>query len=175
MQRAIGLFCLICTACSHGVGPTRQADGGYRLSCKGPLVDCLKQAERACRDQGYRVDSAHDRVNLLGAESGQSQVPVRKSDAVIYCGSSGPEDERPPIRLQREEAVPSPAASSAAPPAAPARVCVPGGTQACVGPGGCSGGQACASDGSHFDVCNCAANPPSSAPAPATAPAAPAP
>ena len=38
---------------------------------------------------------------------------------------------------------------------APARVCVPGATQACVGSGACSGGQACLPDGSGFAPCDC--------------------
>lgn len=36
------------------------------------------------------------------------------------------------------------------------RVCVPGKSEACVGPGGCAGGQRCADDGSAFGVCECA-------------------
>jgi hypothetical protein len=34
---------------------------------------------------------------------------------------------------------------------------VPGATQACVGPGGCSGGQVCAADGGRFEACDCGA------------------
>jgi hypothetical protein len=60
---------------------------------------------------------------------------------------------------------------AAPPPSAPAKpatpACVPGATQACVGPGGCSGGQACAADGLRFDACNCGS--------PTTSPSAPSP
>lgn len=35
-------------------------------------------------------------------------------------------------------------------------VCNPGESQACVGPGGCSGGQRCNDDGSAFEACLCA-------------------
>ena len=35
------------------------------------------------------------------------------------------------------------------------RVCEPGTTQACVGPGACDGGQRCADDGSAWSECNC--------------------
>jgi hypothetical protein len=55
----------------------------------------------------------------------------------------------------------APAASGTALAAAPAsvvtstRACIPGSTQACVGPGACSGGQACSSDGSGFGPCDC--------------------
>ncbi len=37
----------------------------------------------------------------------------------------------------------------------PARVCDPGSTQTCVGPGACQGGQSCNSDGSSWNACEC--------------------
>lgn len=43
---------------------------------------------------------------------------------------------------------------------APAAVCTPGMTQLCVGPGGCTGGQSCLSDGSGWDTCLCDQPPP---------------
>jgi len=52
-------------------------------------------------------------------------------------------------------AVPSPAPTPSAPPAAPPRVCVPGATQACLGPGACSGAQACRDDVSGYLPCDC--------------------
>lgn len=158
-------------ACSRGSGaPVRQADGGYSLSCKGPLSDCLRHAERLCRDDGYTVTEGRDIRDLAGHASGQSQVLIEKSNATIYCGSHA---TRAPIELKREAplepvaaaapAPPTPAPappSSTAPPAgasapAPAAACVPGSTQACVGPAGCSGGQPCKADGTGYEPCNC--------------------
>jgi len=55
------------------------------------------------------------------------------------------------------------AATPVAPPPPPppalavARVCVPGATQACLGPGACSGAQACRDDGAGFLPCHCGA------------------
>jgi hypothetical protein len=37
----------------------------------------------------------------------------------------------------------------------PPTACVPGQSIACVGPGGCSSGQACKSDGSGYEACSC--------------------
>jgi hypothetical protein len=34
-------------------------------------------------------------------------------------------------------------------------VCRPGETQLCVGPGACSGGQACTADGTSYGPCDC--------------------
>jgi hypothetical protein len=135
-----------------------MADGGYSLSCKGSLRECLHNAERICRDQGYTVREARDTRERLGGETGQSQVVIEKSDAIIYCGDTAPHAEP---RLQRETE-PGSSTTQTAAPAVP-RVCVPGATQACIGPAGCSGGQACSPDGSRFGDCNCGA--PQAAPA----------
>lgn len=161
MTRLLWLtFALVSCSAGGGNQPTRLADGGYRLSCRGPLADCLAGADKVCRERGYRIAEGRDARELLGHEQGQSQIEIRKSEAVIYCGGEAfPAErqimeirsERPLTRPQREEA-PAPVE-----PASPtvARACVPGSTQACVGPGGCSGGQACSADGSHFEPCDC--------------------
>lgn len=172
VQPGLLLAAFAVCACSHGSGvPARQADGSYEISCKAPLTDCLHQAERSCRDEGYTVTAASDMHELLGAETGQSQVSVQKSEATFYCGKLPGGRERPMIELKREhplesskpasEAAPTPSsAPEAPPPPPPPRACVPGATQSCIGPGGCSGGQACASDGSHFEPCDCGNPPP---------------
>lgn len=33
--------------------------------------------------------------------------------------------------------------------------CIPGDSHACVGPGGCFGGQVCGQDGAHYEPCDC--------------------
>ena len=151
------LALLFPVACSHGTGrPVRQGDGSYSLSCKSPLSDCLRHAEHLCRDAGYTVAEARDVREFVGHESGQSHVLIQKSDATIYCGTHA---QRPPIELKREPEVaaptppPAPAPVSAPKPTAPA--CVPGSTQACIGPAGCTGGQACSADGTRYEPCNC--------------------
>jgi hypothetical protein len=164
MQRSVSRLVplLFVFGCSGSpAGAVKQADGSYHLACRGPLTECLQRADRICRDKGYAVESARDTRERLGHESGESQIEIRKSEAVIYCGSSVPPAERPMIELKREtpisEAPVAPPATSAAPATPPARACVPGSTQACVGPGGCSGGQACTEDGSRYEPCNCGA------------------
>ena len=44
-----------------------------------------------------------------------------------------------------------------------AKVCTPGQSLPCTGVGGCSGGQACKSDGSGYDACACGSPPPGDA------------
>ncbi len=153
------LFVLAPLACAKGGGsPAKQPDGSYHLVCSGPLSDCLQQTERLCREQGYTVTRARDARERLGHESGESQIEIRKSDAIVYCGDALPPAERPMIELRREPPAVAP------PPAPPTRACVPGATQACVGPGGCSGGQSCAADGARFEACDCGATAPAAAP-----------
>ena len=150
------LLGLVLAACSGSSGkPTKLPDGGYRLSCRGPLSDCLKGADKLCREQGYTVSEARDQLELLGHEQGQSQVEVRKSQATIYCGKTAPAPAHSPDPAQPPPPPPSPSLTPA-PASSPPRVCVPGSSQACVGPGGCSGGQACSADGTHFAPCDCA-------------------
>lgn len=172
MQRAmLGLtlafpLLLVMSACSGGPRPpAKQSDGSYDLSCRGRLTSCLKQAERVCGDKGYTVASARDVRELLGHKAGQSQIGVESSEATIVCGTA-PKEE--PIRLQRAEQLETELPATAPP--APRGACVPGATQACVGPAGCSGGQVCAADGARFETCDC--GPAQAAPA-APPPAAP--
>jgi hypothetical protein len=138
-------------SCSRGGGmPAQQADGSYRLSCTGPLTDCLERAERLCKDEGYTV-MGQDVHELLGHEQGQSQIEVRKSEATIHCGKPQGSGARAFVELKRD-----PVSAAPPPPAKPEPLaCVPGSTQACVGPGGCKGGQACTSDGSRYESCDC--------------------
>jgi hypothetical protein len=151
MARWIGLGLLLVSCSSNSGQPTRLPDGSYRFSCRGPLTDCLKRADKVCRELGYTVTSARDARELLGHEQGQSQIEVRRSEATIHCGTTSPPSSAPP---QESAPVPVPKVAPAAPPE-PARVCIPGSTQACVGPGGCSGGQICSAAGTHFEACDC--------------------
>lgn len=165
-QTWLAVFPWLVACSSGGTGrPVHLADGGYSLSCRGPLADCLRHAERLCRDQGYAVTEARDVREILGHEQGQSRVLIERSDATIYCGDAKP---REAIRLSRETAPPTTATTTPSAPtpsaAPPPRACVPGVTQACVGPGGCTGGQACADDGTRFEPCNCGAAAPGSSP-----------
>ena len=147
----LGLALSACSS-SGGQPPARLPDGGYRLSCRGPLSDCLKSADKVCRERGYMVAGGRDRRELLGHDQGQSQVEVRQSEATIYCGEATPVGAPSPEPPPPPTPSPSP---SLTPAPAPARVCVPGSSQACTGPAGCSGGQACSEDGTHFHACDC--------------------
>jgi hypothetical protein len=137
-------------------------DGTRELTCKHTLPQCLSHVEDVCKGNSYEVLYATDTQKVYGSPS-SSEVESRTSQAVVHC--LGPHQKSMAgAPLPAGVAVPvldanAPAASATAP--APAavvtstRACIPGSTQACVGPGACSGGQACASDGSGFGPCDC--------------------
>ncbi len=163
-------------ACSN----VRQLpNGAFRVQCQDYLDECRQEAENHCLGRDGVVEvSTREYDKLYGTEGHERGVLV--SEVVFYCGDDAP---RAPIPLPPR---PSATASSApgavtgpsvdpglVPPPAPnpagarKRVCVPGTTQMCVGPGACVGGQVCATDGLAWGSCDCGPTPASST-APAT-------
>lgn len=185
-----------CAGTHASVETVHQGDGTIRLKCQAPLVNCLSNADAVCHGDTYEVVRARDQRDHFGQQSGSSQVEVRTSEAIIRCNSAahplGQWDPEglPPLRLQRPPeaegqqpgaaeagvvggvggAAAANAANGANASTANAHVCVPGATQACVGPGKCEGGQSCLPDGSGFAPCDCGTI---GAPAPAPAPSPP--
>jgi hypothetical protein len=151
-------------------------DGVFEIRCKGTtLVNCLQQVERVCKGSEYDVLRAQDQRKRFGGDS-SSVVEERASIAKVRCAATGrplldfykddePEEPIRPWKLERrspEVERPPLAPVVTAPPAAapstadaPKGACVPGSTQACVGPGACNGGQSCLADGSGYAPCDC--------------------
>lgn len=142
-----------------------MSNGTYHIRCKAPLTACLRHAEGLCPGVSYDVLAARDRRTYTGVEP--AVVEHRSSEAVVECGSRGASlfsepDLAKQVEASRErgeedathagqsEADTRP--ESTKPPLA----CTPGLSQACVGIGGCHGGQACLEDGSGFGPCQCA-------------------
>jgi hypothetical protein len=159
----VWLLSAVSIGCTKGgLGkPPQQPDGGYRLECGTPLSECLERAEQLCSEQGYVLSEGRDVQELLGHEQGQSQVPVRRSEATVYCTNDKAPPPRAMVEVKGERVTPTkrerPTDERNPYPEPPTTACVPGATQACIGPGGCSGGQACAADGSRFEPCDCGA------------------
>lgn len=172
-------------ACSkqHNHDQRRLPDGTTLIECNVALRSCLAEAERVCRDESYTVLGANNVVRHYGADAGESKVVLVESSARIRCLSRGAEPasltpsemarttaKPAPPRAAKAPSTPEPApvAPAAPPPAAAPRSdvaataaksvhCVPGASQACVGPGGCHGGQVCLADGSGLGPCDCGA------------------
>jgi hypothetical protein len=163
----------------------RLPDGTTLLECNVALRSCLAEAERVCRNESFAVLGANNVVRHYGADAGDSKVVLIESSARIRCLSRGAEPpsltpaESGAARPTAEDKFsPSPAQKVSPPPAAPPKPvaappaprtdavpapagkgahCVPGASQACVGPGGCQGGQVCLPDGSGLGPCDCGA------------------
>jgi hypothetical protein len=155
----------VVAGCSRpGVRMQSLADGTRELECQVPLWKCLQHVDDYCKGASYEVLYALDKQQVFGSQ--QSTIEARTSEAVIRCQGqhvklTGPVD--PPPAAAAPTSTPPVATTSKA----PALACVPGATQACVGPGACSGGQACLADGSGFAACDCGATTP---PTPQSAP-----
>lgn len=169
------LFLAACssTAASSGV---RLADGSWHLTCKSSLAACVQKADDVCKGQSYEILRGRHERKMLGHELGESQVEVERSEIVVRCAGKGERlpEPSPPPRVEVRPAAPpgaghamkAPAVRPAAP-TSPAPVCVKGTTQACVGPGACTGGQVCLPDGSGYGPCDCGPTP-EPTPAPST-------
>ncbi len=100
------------------------------------------------RNEGLRVDA--DYVQIMTAvepySDGQCAHNEYKLTGVAYKLSNGGAAQ--PTRGERSQ-------KKDDGPAEPQQRCVPGSTQACLGPGACKGGQACREDGRGFESCDC--------------------
>ncbi len=147
---------LSAAACASSSDTLRKLeDGSYRLECQSKLSACLRQVEDPCASYGYEVLSGRQEVRAFGPE--QLQSTYVNSEAVVMCrNANGLIDDTPqPGGASSSE---HEASTVAGAPAAP--LCVPGSTQTCVGPAGCSGGQKCAPDGGAFLDCDCGSSTP---------------
>lgn len=128
------------------------------------------------------VVTSGDGCGLLGTLGSEEDARANLRRAAVQAGASYVQItflKKPPVNHQcreheykmggvayrRADAAPGPAASASSAPApvaaaaaasaAPARACIPGATQACLGPGACQGAQACREDGAGFLPCDC--------------------
>lgn len=160
----------------------RHPDGGYKLTCRTALPQCLEKAEEVCKGNRYLVTRAADHHDYMGGESSVGEAQVRTSEALFVCGTRGRPlwgKDADPMAVPSAPAAASNAGIASAPAGASGgRSCIPGATQQCTGPAACRGGQACLPDGSGFSSCDCGEATKAAASrdgAPPTAPPAPAP
>lgn len=175
---AISTLLLVACASSHRSYEAKHLpDGSWRLKCDGALPACIAHAEATCHGNNYEVLRGRDQRDLFGPENGTAQVEVRSSEAIIRCGAKGvpapplpadaiadnPRDPNTPPPPDPNDATHPPPPPT--PPPVAQRACVPGSTQACIGPGRCEGGQSCLPDGSAYGPCDCGTlGPPPTAP-----------
>jgi hypothetical protein len=134
-----------------------RPDGVYHLRCRDKLQRCLDEVETLCRRNRYVVLRAFDDHEWEGY-NWPEQGERRASEAFIRCGQKPPWGEDTAMGKLRADPLEERESADAPAQPPPPRVCVPGASRACVGPGGCNGGQACRPDGSGFGPCDCGAD-----------------
>jgi hypothetical protein len=154
---AVSLFGCSRDARSVRLPAYSPSDEIYRINCEGSINACRAEAADACGGRYEVLES-----------SGASVEPERVTSAPGPA-STGPRYQRKKWLGQLVVAcgnVPAPEAVTTQPAAhevrhsapvapEPDRLCVPGATQECLGPGACRGAQACLTDGEGYGPCDC--------------------
>ncbi|HTV22372.1 MAG TPA: hypothetical protein VMG12_26975, partial [Polyangiaceae bacterium] len=133
------------------------SDEIYRINCEGSITACRDEANEVCSGRYEVLESSGapiepERVTSAPGPASTGPRYQRKKwvgQMVVACGASGS-----PANVASEPAPAAPAQRAPAVPA-PDRVCVPGVTQECLGPGACRGAQACSADGNGYEPCDC--------------------
>jgi hypothetical protein len=137
-----------------GCGPSLQQlqDGSLQLECRASLAACTGKASRYCEGQGCEIlHGSQDQDSSRVVFRCRQQAMPKLLSMIV----PGPSASTPPPSAGSARGAPSAPRSPAHQPSGPARVCVPGATQRCVGAGACQGGQACLPSGAGFGPCQC--------------------
>jgi hypothetical protein len=128
------LAALLGLSCGSSMTTQKLPDGTWKVTCKSSLEQCSRRAHEVCGKSEHRIVSGSSENKLYGTPG--NQVSVGRSAVIVACDGA-------------------PGSATAPPPAERTRVCTPGSTLRCFGPGACNGGQACLPDGSGFGPCDC--------------------
>lgn len=153
-----------CKSLGYLVGRGGGSFGGGWISNEKLIEYAMNDLRNQAAEKGANFVQ-HDSPTLgqSGSDGNSTTSTATVSGTAYLCEMQTAGGEAP--------VTPAPAAASTKASANPAPRCVPGATQACVGAGGCSGGQACLKDGSGFGPCDCGPAPAAAAaPAPAAVP-----
>lgn len=130
----------------------------YRITCDKRISTCRDKAHEVCAGPYEVLESAGSSVEperVTSAPGPRStgpryQRPKWLGHMVVACGHT-------PTATTLGDAPPRSSPAPVAPALPRDRVCVPGTTQACLGPGACRGAQACSADGQGYAACDCGA------------------
>jgi hypothetical protein len=172
--------------CSHPARATRLPSEGtapvYQIDCRTKVESCRDKAAEVCAGPYEVIESTGAPIEPPRVDTApgprstgpQYQHPDWAGRLVVACRSTSENSELEAHEgLRRSEgpapvtAAPAPVTAppaAAAPQLAPNQICVPGVTQACLGPGACRGAQACLADGRGYGVCDCGTAAPSAPP-----------
>jgi hypothetical protein len=96
-----------------------------------------------CREHEHKLGGVAYRAPSPAPVASATATPVAPAVAATPSAAPAPSASPPP-----------------APASAPAQHCIPGSTQACLGPGACQGAQACREDGGGYMPCDCGSGSP---------------
>jgi hypothetical protein len=148
---AIALGTLAAPACSGSAEI-------FRISCDKRISTCRDKAEEVCGGE-YEVletTGASIEPERVSSAPGPRSTGPRYQQAkwvgqmVVSCGEPPVPDPALVDAAGKQEPSAQPA-----PPLGDGQLCVPGVTQACLGPGACRGAQACLVDGRGYGACDC--------------------
>ena len=155
MRRGHWISLVLLFGCSSpNVERQSIADGTWRVKCKFGLEQCVREVEKLCPDPTYQIQRGNSVRKLYGVDPGKTEI--RTSELTVSCG-------RDAVKEAETKALTDDAGAAAATPARAPTLCTPGATQSCLGPGACTGAQACRTDGSGFMPCDCGVQPKSPA------------
>jgi hypothetical protein len=150
-------------ACSNGARSVRlpalsPGDEIYRIRCEDAIQACRDEASEVCGGRYEVLESTGAPVQpprVTSAPGPASTGPRYQrlkwvGQMVIACGHATA------TPTAGAGAAPEPDTRATTEPAiAPDRLCIPGATQECLGPGACRGAQACLADGNGYGPCDC--------------------
>jgi hypothetical protein len=157
------LIALAAGGCSNGARSVRlpalsPGDEIYRITCEASIAACREEASQVCTGSYEVLESTGAPVQPTRVTSapGPSSTGPRYQrlgwvgQMVIACGRGTPS-----VAEGAEHAPPHEARGTPSDVPEPDRLCIPGVTQECLGPGACRGAQACLADGNGYGPCDC--------------------
>jgi hypothetical protein len=137
----------------------------FRISCDKRISACRDKAEEVCAGSYDVLETTGASIEpeRVSSAPGPRSTGPRYQQAkwlgqmVITCGEPRVADaaaEQSPTKSAEPASSAQPA-----PLLANEQACVPGVTQACLGPGACRGAQACLVDGRGYGACDCGSSP----------------
>jgi len=130
----------------------QRVDGSYSIDCNSQKA-CLERANKLCGETGYSIVGGRHDQKIYGTPG--NQKVVGRDELYVRCTKDAPVDAPDPAAGSWKLERPDSGAQQVQPRKHKNSICRAGETQRCVGPGACSGGQACEADGTRFGPCDC--------------------
>jgi hypothetical protein len=138
---ALTSLTLLAACGASEVQSQKLKDGSWSFKCELAMDECIRRVQEQCKNQRYRILEGTSETRLRDAPP--FERAYHTSRLHLQCNDDGA-NVLLSIDSSKQETAPKAAS-----------VCAVGETRACVGPGACTGGQACLADGKGFSNCDC--------------------